>query len=388
VFFRNSRPQGPRTLGILLLLIPMAGCGDEAVPTSSEAPPPAVVVVAATAQDVAASVEFVGRTEAYREVDLRARVQGFLDERAFEEGETVEEGDLLFVIDPAEYRADLQAAEAEVERAEATYQTAVNELERARTLVERGNISQSEVDKRAADAGRAEADIKAAKAALERAQLDLGYTEIRAPFGGRIGRGTYDVGNLVGPESGVLASVVALDPIHVTFPVSEREYLSYEKQENKPEILPRIILADGSTFEHDGTIDFIDNRVDPMTGTLQVRATFPNPTGLLLPGQYVGVVLTADTPDRKTVVPQAAVQENQAGFFVLVVDADNRVETRTIQTGQRVGTGWVVEQGLEPGEIVIVEGLQKVRPGGEVTPTRATSEPADGAAGATVGAQG
>lgn len=383
----NRRPASLRPFGAVLLLSVVAGCGDELAPEAAGAPPPpAVVVAAATSQDVTASVEFVGRTEAFREVDLRARVQGFLEERAFEEGATVEEGDLLFMIDPAEYRADLQAAEAEVDRAEATWQAAVNELERARTLVERGNISQSEVDKRAADAGRAEADIKAAKAALEQAKLDLGYTEIRAPFSGRIGRGTYDVGNLVGPDSGVLASVVALDPIYVTFPVSEREYLTYEKAANKPEVVPRIILADGSTFAHDGTIDFIDNRVDPMTGTLQVRATFPNPDGLLLPGQYVGVVLTVGAPNRKTVVPQAAVQENQAGRFVLVVDGDNRVATRIVQTGQRVGTGWVVEQGLEPGEMVIVEGLQKVRPGGEVTPSRASSAPA-GDTGANGGTQ-
>lgn len=370
-------------IGLSLLLL---GCGEEVAPEASgAAPPPAVVVAAATEQDVAASAEFVGRTEAFREVDLRARVQGFLDERAFEEGENVAAQDLLFAIDPAEYRAAVQAAEAEVERAEATYRTAVNELERARTLVERGNISQSEVDKREADAGRAQADIKAAQADLERAQLDLGYTEIRAPFPGRIGRGSYDVGNLIGPESGVLASLVALDPIYVTFPVSEREYLNYQKQENKPEVVPRIILADGGAFEHDGAIDFIDNRVDPMTGTLQVRAVFPNPDGLLLPGQYVDVVLTAGTPDRKTVVPQAAVQENQAGRFVLVVDADNRVESRAVETGERVGTDWVVEAGLEPGETVIVEGLQKVRPGGEVTPSSVATAPADGVTAGTEG---
>jgi len=361
-------------LCVALSVLLVAACDSGEPPAAADAaPPPAVVVAPATVRDVAASAEFVGRTEAFREVDLRARVQGFLIARNLQEGTTVDGGDLLFEIDPAEFRAAVQSAEAEVERARATYQAAINDLERARTLVERGNISQSEVDKRAAEAGRAEADIKAAEAALQRARLDLGYTEIHAPIPGRIGESAYDVGNLVGPESGVLATIIDLDPIYVTFPVSERDYLAYQKEENKPDITPRIRLADRSVYPHEGEIAFLDNRVDPTTGTIRVRGTFPNPDGLLLPGQYVGVLLTLGQPRPRTVVAQAAVQENQAGRFVLVVGSDNRVEARQIETGERVGTDWVVESGLEPGEMVVVEGLQKVRPGGEVQPSRAAA---------------
>lgn len=355
-------------LSIALAALAACGQGEDAAPAAA-AVPPAVVVAEAEQREVADRREFVGRTEALREVELRARVQGFLVELGFDEGDTVEVDQLLLRIDPAEFEAAVQTAEAELERAEATHDVAVSELERARTLLERGNIAQAEVDRRAAEAARARADIKAAEAALRRARLDLGYSEIRAPFPGRIGQGAYDVGSLIGPESGVLASIVDLDPIYVAFPIGERDYLAYQRREDAPEVVPRIRLADGSLYPQDGTLEFLDNRVDPMTGTIRVRGTFPNPDKLLLPGQYVSVVLTIGAPEPRLVVPQVAVQANQGGHFVLVVGDDDRVELRQIGTGERVGSDWVVTGGLAAGERVIVEGVQKAGPGDRVDPS-------------------
>lgn len=376
------------TVALVPLLFAGCGQGGEAETAAAAPPPPAVVVAPATTRDVAASAEFVGRTEAVEEVALRARVQGFLIDRPFREGEVASAGEVLFVIDPAEFEAAVAAAEAEVQNAEAAYKVAQSEANRARELVEKGGnlaITEAEIERREGEAARAAAAIKAAEAALKQAQLNLGYTEIRAPITGRVGASAYDVGNLIGPDSGVLADIVSLDPIYVSFPVSEQGYLGYLKAEQKPTVVPTLRLADGSTYEHDGEIVFVDNRVDPTTGTIQVRAEFPNPASLLLPGQFVTVRLTVGEPTPKVVVPQAAIQQNQAGAFVLVVGDDNRVEARPIRTGDRVGPDLVVEEGLESGETVIVQGLQKVRPGGEVQPTAAKGRAATDAADAVGG---
>ncbi|MEE8270103.1 MAG: efflux RND transporter periplasmic adaptor subunit, partial [Alphaproteobacteria bacterium] len=268
------------------------------------------------------------------------------------------------------------AAAAELQRARATYQAAASELERAQTLIQRGNISGSTLDQRTADEARSEADVNAAEAALQRTRLDFDYTKITAPFAGRIGRATYDVGNLVGPDSGVLATLVDLDPIYVTFPVSERDLLTAMQARRtvdgvQSSVVPRLRLSTGDMYDRAGRIEFLDNRVDPTTGTVAVRAQFANPDQLLLPGQFVTVVLSAGTAETRAVIPQAAVQENQAGRFVLVVGDDDRVDARQVVAGQRLGTDWVIEDGLEEGELVVVEGLQKVRPGARVRPVRA-----------------
>lgn len=354
------------TVSIASLLALLGGCGGE--PEAPAGPVPSVVVAPVEIRDVVQSREFVGRTEAFREVEVRARVKGFLLSRLFEEGATVKQGELLYRIDPDEFETNLVAAQAELKRAQATYEAAASDLRRGEKLAQEGTISQSDFEKLKADALRAQADIESAKAAVGRAQLELSYTTIDAPISGRVGRSSVDAGNLIGPESGVLSTIVRPDPVYVIFPVSERQYLSFERLKDKPELTPHLRLPDGSTYPLGGQLEFLDNRVDPQTGTVDVRARFPNPDNLLLPGLFVTVELRTSEAQKQPVVPQASVQQDQAGDFVLVVDQNNRVQTRRIKTGERVGSDWVVEEGLRAGEQVIVEGIQKVQPGAEVKP--------------------
>lgn len=335
-----------------------------------DAPPPAVVVVPVTTKAVSSSAEFIGQTGAFHTVDLRARVRGFLTERTFEEGHRVAEGDVLYVIDPSEYDAARDAAEARVKGVEATIEQAEAQLARYERLATTGTASEASLDEARAAAGRARADLAAAKAELEQANLNLGYTRIATPISGRISRSSVDTGNLVGPDSGVLATVVATDPVYVTFSVTERDYLEYLKAYqagNTTAYKPQIRLVDGTVFDHDGKIDFFGTEVDAATGTIPFRAVFANPDGVLLPGQFVTVVLVSSEPTQEIVVPQAAIQQNQAGYFVLVVDADSKVEQRPVTLGERLKTEAVVASGLEVGEQIIVEGIQKVRPGATVT---------------------
>jgi membrane fusion protein (multidrug efflux system) len=358
--------------GALALLA--AGSPQSMAQTGGAAPAPAVTVAPVTSRPVASTLEFVGRTEAYREVELRARVVGFLLERGFEEGSEVSEGDVLFQIDPAEYDATVAAASAGVKRAEATLTEAQRNLKRARTLVKRGHLSQADLDEAVAKDSQAEADLAGAQADLTSAELDLGYTRIVAPISGRIGETSIDAGNLIGPDSGVLATIVDVDPIKVTFAITEREMLNYKQARQNSEskrYTPTLRLANGTMLEEGGIITFLYNRADPMTGTIRLFAEFSNENELVLPGQFVTVVLVSREPQTMIVVPQSAVQTNQAGAFVLVVDQDNSVVSRPVLLGERDGADVVVSEGLSVGETVIVEGIQKVRPGAKVTPVSA-----------------
>jgi membrane fusion protein (multidrug efflux system) len=211
--------------------------------------------------------------------------------------------------------------------------------------------------------------VEGAKAELERAELDLSYATITSPIAGRSGISSVDVGNLIGPDSGVLVTVLDLDPINVIFSVGERDYLNFaeaEKAGDVPPIKPQIRLANNQLYSHEGTVNLIDNKVDPATGTIAVRLQFPNPDRLLVPGQYVSVLLSRATPEERIVIPQVAVQENQAGPFVLIVDGEGRIQSRPVKTGDRIEDGIVVLEGLSEGETIVVEGTQKVRPGAEV----------------------
>ncbi|MEM9557146.1 MAG: efflux RND transporter periplasmic adaptor subunit [Acidobacteriota bacterium] len=360
---------------ILLLVLAVAisacGGGDQGQMPSSHAP---TVRVATVVEDaVRDSFRFVGRVQAVDSVDLIARVPGFLERRAFEEGSDVEKGQLLFEIERAPYLAAVSAARADVTDAEATLANAEQYLERLRSVQE-GGVAGADLD--AADAARREARARldAATARLEAAEIDLGYTQIRAPIAGRIGRATITEGNLVGPDSGVLTTIIRLDPIYVTFNVSARDITDARQESvaagrvDLPIFVPRLELANGTEYPRPGTIGFLDNRVEQATGTVLVRATFENPEGLLLPGQFVTVTAERQDPHPALLVPQKAVVQNQEGHSVFVVGDDDTASLRLVTIGERQGDRYVITSGLEAGETIIVEGVQKARPGAAVDP--------------------
>lgn len=369
----------PERFGILTAILTLTGCSDAAPPGKSDTnAPPSVLTLPVESKEVSTVIEYVGRSKASQRVEIRARIKGVLIKRPFEEGSELEAGAIMFNIDPAEFAAKRDSAKANVDKAEAAVEEASNSLARYEKLLKTDAASVAKYDEAKAKDATARAELAAARAALKTAELDLGYTDIKTPISGRSGRAHADIGNLISPETGVLATVVKLDPIYVTFSIGEREYLTFMQARTSgdaPSMTPRIKLANDTLYAHAGTFKLIDNEVDPATGTIAIRVSFPNPDRLLVPGQFVNVVLTSDKPDTHVVLPQAAVQENQTGPFVLVVDAENRVAARPIKTGQRVGTEIVALEGLEPGETIIIEGIQKVRPGANVNPTMATSRP-------------
>ncbi len=331
-------------------------------------PPPTVTVMKVSEEDVNPATEFVGRVEALQTVDLSAQVDGYIEKVLFDEGAEVKAGSLLFLIEQAPYKAKVNEAKAKVALAQATLDRSLRYLERLRT-VRAGGVSGTDMDSALAAEQIARAQLQEARASLGQAEVNLGYTTIKAPIGGRIGRAAYTLGNLVGPASGPLARIVQLNPIRVIYSVSENEYVT-EKMKiasrpgSKPvKMVPRLRLPDGQMYPADGEMDFTDPQVDPGTGTIAMRAVFDNPNAVLLPGQYVTVLLSRRQPQRFPVIPQSAALEDREGLYVLVVDDDNRVERRVITRGAAVGTGWAVESGLKAGETIIVHGLQKVSPG-------------------------
>ena len=367
------------------LLVVLAGCGDSNKDTQVAGPPPAVTVVKVISENIRPASTFTGRVEAKDKVDLRARVDGFLEKRLFTEGHDVKEGDLLFVIEQGYYKAALDEAKANVEKAQATLQLADLEVDRQKQLVARNAGTQAKLDEVTAKQGEARGVLLAQKAALERAELQLSYTEIKAPIAGRIGRALVSVGNFVGPSSGPLATIVSQDPIYVTFPVTQREVMEIRKEGSTlkkaaEDVLIYVQLADGSRYDKPGKVNFLDVTVSQGTDTVLVRASFPNPDRVLVDGQLVTVVVESEAGEQALLVPQQALQYDQSGAYVLVVDKANKVEVRRVDTSVTHGARVVVRKGLTAGELVITQGIQRVRPGQVVQPTEeppAIASPAD-----------
>jgi RND family efflux transporter MFP subunit len=364
-------------VAFLALALALPGLAQEGAP-----PAPTVQVAAAYTDDIVQAITFVGRAEAIDQVGLVARVGGFLQEVKVRDGGEVIAGEVLFQIEPDAYRAAVAAREADLASARASLDLAMVELGRTQELVSRGSSPQSDLDVARATRATAEAAVKAADAALTQAELDLGYTTITAPFDGRIGRIARSVGDLVGPDAGPLVTLVREAPIYVEFALSERQMVEVMQQANRdgrrgagPAVSPDVYvtLPDGSELEEIGQIAFADNRVDPATGTVAVRARFANAARLIVDGAFLSVRIEAAEPVERLLIPQAALQRDQKGDFVLTVNAQGMVEQRYVILGDQAGTAMIVDDGLLEGEQVITEGLQRVRPGVPVDAVLAAS---------------
>jgi membrane fusion protein (multidrug efflux system) len=356
-------------------ILPLAGCGDaKQADTAASAPPPAVTVVKVSAAEIRPATTFTGRIEGKEKVDLRARVEGFIEKRLFVEGANVKNGELLFEIEKGLYQAAVDQAKAALLTAESTLKLAELDVDRQTQLFQRNVTAQATLDQATAKQGEARGNMLAQKAALEKAELQLSYTDVTSPIVGRIGRASISVGNFVGPSSGVLATIVSQDPIYASFPVTQREMLAVRKEQsanNSGQFVVYIQLADGSRYPSPGRIDFLDNTVSQGTDTVQVRSIFPNPNGVLVDGQLVTVVVETGKSESALVVPQQALQIDQAGPYVLVVDKDSKIQIRRVDIDSGRGADAVVRKGLEANELVVTEGIQRVRPGQVVTPTEA-----------------
>ncbi|MGO4125242.1 efflux RND transporter periplasmic adaptor subunit [Inquilinus sp. YAF38] len=363
--------------GLLLL----AGCNEssEKQAQAPQMPPPAVGVVTAAKRPVAAGVTFVGRVQAVNKVDLVARVEGFLQQRNYTEGQEVKAGQQLFVLEKDTYQAAVDQAQANLASAQATADNAKLQTDRARELIKNQNVSQATLDDRIATEKSAVASVQQNQAALEQAQINFGYTDIKAPFDGRVGISAYSVGALVGPSTGTLATIVSQDPIYVVFPVSDRFIQDVQQASGSGRVEPqdvvvKLTLANGSEYPQTGKIDFTDVKVDQNTDTLMVRAVFQNPNRILTDGQYARVTAERKDPVEALVIPQRAILTDQTGSYVLVVGEGNKAAAKHITTGPNQGADVVVQQGLNDGDVVIVDGVQKVRPGQEVNPAPAAAD--------------
>lgn len=375
---------GSSCSSLFLVALFLSGCNKQpSAPATT--PPPSVSVYFIEVQEVGNYREFVARTEAYQEVELVARVAGELVERNFDEGSFVEQGRLLLRIDPAEYQSGVAQTEADLSSKIAAAEGAERDLKRGKEVAGQGYISQSDLDKLTTMASQANAGVEAAKAALEKAKLNLGYTEIRAPFSGLIGKVAYSTGNVVGPQSGPLASLTAIDPIYVSFQVEEADYISYRQRNSQTQQSPdkapfelRLRLPNNTEYEQSGTLDFADTKIDQSTGTVELRAFFANPEQIVMPGLFVTLMVESKDKSQLAMVPQAAVQDSQQGKFVLVVDSNQEVSRRPVTLGRRIHAMWAVESGLDAGDQVIIEGLQKVRPGIQVQSVQKRVDPLTG----------
>ncbi|GAB4233549.1 MAG: MexE family multidrug efflux RND transporter periplasmic adaptor subunit [Kiloniellaceae bacterium] len=358
----------------------LAACGEQASSAAQQQaapPPPTVTVAKPVVREVVEDDEFVGRFEPLDEVDIRARVGGYLQEVHFTDGAVVAKGDLLFTIDQRPYQAAVAEAEANLKIARAQVEYTKKQLTRARELSTRGNISVSALDERQQEYVSALAQVQGAMAALDSAKLDLEYTEIRAPFSGRIDRHLISVGNLVEANDTILTSIVTLDPIYFYFDIDERSFLAYARdarargvalQEGAGSLPVKVRLSDERDGPFEGTLDFAENKVDENTGTMRVRAVFSNPDLVMQPGIFGIINIPGSLPYRGVMIPDSAISADQDKRLVYVVDEAGKVSRREIRPGPRLHGYRVVREGLTGEETIVVEGLMRVRPGATVTP--------------------
>jgi membrane fusion protein, multidrug efflux system len=346
-------------------------CAVLASPTAWGQQPTTIPVgtVAAEQRPITRATDFVGRVEAIERVDIRARVTGFLQDVLFKDGSTIKKGEVLYRIEPETFQAAVQQAQGALLEAQAKYANAVAQRQRTEELVRTDAASRALLDQRVAAEKSAQGEIVVAHANLTTAKINLGYTEISSPIAGEVGRTAVTVGNVVGPNSGPLTTIVSRDPMYVTFPVSQREFLAVQKVEERKAragtLAVRIRFSDGSTYNHPGRIDFVNVMVDQATDTVLVRAVVPNPDGRLIDGQLVQVAVEAENPVEKILVPQAALIVDQQGPYVFVV-VGGKAEVRRVKLGGDSGAYAIIEQGVKAGEQVVVQGMESLRPGTQV----------------------
>lgn len=368
----------PGLLCLALLSLLTAGCGRERPSAQAAAagpPPPVVLVAPAMRKTVEEFDEYSARLAAVEQVQVRARVSGTLDRVYFRDGQAVTKGTLLFTIDPRPFAAEVARNEASLAMARSQAQLAKIELARAEALLPSQAIAQQEGDQARATARNADSNVRAAEAALATARLNLGFTRIAAPIDGRASRTNVTVGNLVNANDTILTTLVSTNPIYAYFDASEAAYLKYGQAAGDPQAKPVVWMGlfDEQGFPHRGRIDFVDNRLSPDSGSIQMRAVFDNAKGRLTPGLSARIRVVAGKPYLATLVPDRAITTDQTRKLVLVVRPDRVVESREVKPGALIDTMRVVS-GVEPGEQIVVDGLQRATPGAPVTPQPAASE--------------
>jgi RND family efflux transporter MFP subunit len=372
---RSIVPLSLAAIAVASAAVLLSGCTSEA--TTAAPPAPVEVSIAdALEREVAQWDEFTGRLEAVESVEVRPRVTGYIESVNFAEGSLVRAGDLLFIIDPRPYRAELAKAEAELTRATARVELAESDVARSEKLRQIKAVSQEEFDTRVNAAREARANVAAAVAAVDAAQLNLEFTRVVAPITGRISKAAVTAGNLVTggtSQATLLTTIVSVDPMYVTFEGDEQVYLKYRELAHRGEkqVAPNSVqmgLANEQGYPHAGSFVFIDNQIDPRTGTIRARAAFDNKDGYFTPGLFARVKLLGQNSFKAVLVDDRAVGTDQSQKFVYVVDADNKVAYRTVKVGRLTDGLRIVTEGLRPGESVVVNGLQRVRPGAVIAP--------------------
>ncbi|MBI2778402.1 MAG: efflux RND transporter periplasmic adaptor subunit [Gammaproteobacteria bacterium] len=380
-FFPVLTTTRSRRWASALLILPMAllasACRNPETQAPPPPPPPQVSVASVIERQVADSDEFSGRLEAVESVQVRSRVTGYIESISFQQGKDVKRGEVLFVIDPGPYRADLNRAEAELARSLAQAELDKSQLARAEKLLQARMIAQQEYDDRASAQHQSEASVRAAKAAVDLARLNLAYTRVTSPISGRTGRAEVTTGNLVtGGDAGatVLTTVVSHDPIYAYFEGDEHAYLKYAAATKKTARNPVSMgLSNEQGYPHQGYLDFIDNRLDPATGTIRIRAVFDNKQGLFTPGLFARLKLGGGRYNA-VLIDDRAVGTDQSKKFVMVLGSDNKANYRPVTLGPVADGLRVVREGLKAGEVIVVDGLQRVRPGAVVTPQKVPME--------------
>ena len=368
----GRRRIGPRGAAQRLLCAAALLTSALIVPADSQkAAAPSVGTVYAERKSIAKTLDFIGRVEAIDRVVVQARVKGYLEKVIFKEGDAIKKGDALYQIEKGTFQAAVEDAQGALERAKAAKALSEIQLQRKEELLAKQAGTAVARDEALAADEEARGAMLQAQARLDQANINLGYTDITSPISGKISRTSVTAGNVVSPDSGPLTQIVSQDPMYVTFPVSQRDLLQAQvsgRSGDIKDIKVRLRFADSSMYQQEGTINFVDVSVNRATDTVVARATMPNPDGILIDGQLVGVVLESGQPDKRVVVPQAALIADQEGVYVFIVE-DGKAAVRRVKTGGESGANIVVLEGLKGGEQVIVEGLQSVRPGQDVMAT-------------------